>query len=60
MKLNEDEIYRIASTLQTSLDHIKELLQVKDGSRDYYVYLIEEQTATEKLLKRFEDELAKF
>lgn len=60
MKLNEDEIYRIASTLQTSLDHIKELLKVKDGSRDYYIYLIEEQAATEKLLKRFEDELAKF
>ncbi len=60
MNLNEDEIYRIASTLQTSLDHIKELLKVKDAPQAYYVYLIEEQAATEKLLKKCADELAKF
>lgn len=58
MKLTKNEIYRIYEVLDASLKRIKDLLKVKGGSTDYYVYLINEQSETEKLLKKFEEKVA--
>ncbi len=58
MKLTEKEIIRIYEVLDSSLNRIKDLLKVSGGSTDYYVYLINEQTETENLIKKFETKIA--